>query len=231
MVKSVKSDFTDDLSDSQAETSVESAFSRRLLELLDKNNLSQAALSARSGVAKSKISDYCTAKRLPSVEDSIAVADALDVTVPYLILGRKEALPSAHSVPVLDLRVSGRAGAYKTGELTVGEMTLDDELMRQIGRTSSEGLVVMLNSGDSNDPLIKDGAPILVDERDTRLREGPLFTFRLGDELRVKKLRSVGLGDIEISSVNPLYPAEVIGGEIRDHLEIIGRVLMTWTKL
>ena len=231
-MKSVKSDNQDELSDSQDDISLLSAFSGRLIELLGKNKLSQIALSSRSGVAKSKISEYCTGKRLPAVESAIAIADALDVTVPFLIYGREERAPGTmFEVPVLDIRLAAGAGAIGDEDAVLGHMVLDEELLRQVGRSSTDGLVVMHGEGDSMEPLIRDGAPILIDTRDTRVKEGFIYAFRVGDDRRIKRLRPVGLGDIEVSSVNPAYGPEVLQGEIRNHIEIFGRALLSWTKL
>lgn len=223
------------LVDNQEDNDAKGGFSARLKFAMEDLKFKQVDIARISRESASTISNYVRGEKLPSALALVAISKALGVRPAWLLLGEGPQTENdgdgQFPVPMLDLRVAGGAGAYRAGRLNVGQMSLDEELMRQIGRTSTDGLVVMLNSGDSNDPLIKDGAPILVDERDTRLREGPLFTFRLGDDLRVKKLRSVGLGDIEVSSVNPLYPPEIIHGEMREHFEIIGRVLLTWTRL
>ncbi len=71
-------------------------------------------------------------------------------------------------------------------------------------------------------PTIPDGARVLLDLRDTRLREG-IFGFRLDDELRIKRLRRVSEG-VEILSDNPRYEPELLVGHDLERFAVIGRV-------
>ena len=93
----------------------------------------------------------------------------------------------------------------------------------------SQGLGFLTSDGDSMWPTVPDGARVLLDLRDTRLREG-IFGFRLGDELRVKRLRRLVDG-IEIISDNEHYPVERLDGERLEHFQIIGRALYVGTIL
>lgn len=173
---------------------------------------------------------------MPAADTAIAMADALGVSVPELIFGRREApkdeglIYDALTVPVVDVRLAAGAGYYQLDEDVIGRMTIDESLLQQIGRTTTKGLVVMHAEGGSNEPLIKDGAPIIIDEHDTHIKDGFFYAFRLGDTLRIKRLRYV-LTDIEASSVNPLYPPDIIPHDMRDQFKIIGRALWTGTTL
>lgn len=80
------------------------------------------------------------------------------------------------------------------------------------------------------EPLISDGARVLADTTDTRLREG-VFAFRMGDELRVKRLRRLGADAVEVISDNPRYDPETLSGEALDHFAILGRIRWTATPL
>ena len=72
------------------------------------------------------------------------------------------------------------------------------------------------------EPTIPDGARVLLDLKDNRLREG-IFGFRLDDELRVKRLRRINEG-VEIISDNPRYEPERLVGHDLDRFAVIGRV-------
>lgn len=108
---------------------------------------------------------------------------------------------------------------------------IDGDLLRQIGRTSADGLGWVESDGDSMSPTIPDGSRVLLDLHDTRLREG-VFGFRLENDLRVKRLRRVGDG-IEILSDNPRYPGEMLDGPTleREQFQIIGRAKLGVTFL
>lgn len=80
------------------------------------------------------------------------------------------------------------------------------------------------------EPLIESGARVLVDTRDTRVREG-IYAFRSIDELRVKRLRRLATGEIEIRSENTFYPPETYRPEEGDDFAILGRVLWVATTI
>lgn len=106
-------------------------------------------------------------------------------------------------------------------------MPFDRELLRMIGFTNTDGLVVVEAEGDSMEPLIADGGRVLVSLKDTRLREG-IFAFRFDDELRLKRLRRLADG-VEISSENPRYRPEILTGADLDRFAVIGRAVWTGT--
>lgn len=230
MQMSVVPDNTSELANRQDDDGLKAEFSSRLRQLISDKGANQAGIARASGVSTSKLSDYVNAKTLPSVTAAVALADALDTTVDYLILGRPRVVASEYAVPVMDVRLAAGAGAWGAEELIITYMTLDEGLMAQIGRTTTKGLVIMHAQGDSNEPLIRDGAPVLIDEQDTEIREGSIYAFRLGDTLRLKRLR-YKLTDIEAVSINPAYPPEIIPYDMRDQFQILGRAIWTSTKL
>ena len=109
-------------------------------------------------------------------------------------------------------------------------MPVDYELLRDIGRSKPDDLVIVHAEGDSMEPLIADGARVMVDTRDTRLREG-IFAFRVGDELRVKRLRRLGSDAIELLSENPRYEPEILAEDRLRDFAILGRVLWVATTI
>ena len=223
-------DDTADIRDNQAEIQQKKAFGERLSSLLRDKSFSQADMVRITGESKSSISSYCKGDRTPQANTALALADALDTTVDYLILGRHRTVVTRYAVPVLDVRLAAGAGSLGAEELITGYMSLDDELMRLLGRSTTKGLVVMHAGGESNEPLIGDGAPVLIDEQDTHIKEGFIYAFRLGDALRIKRLR-YNLTDIEAVSINPAYPPEIIPSHMRDQLKILGRAIFTFTRL
>ncbi|MDI7773757.1 LexA family transcriptional regulator [Asticcacaulis sp. EMRT-3] len=191
--------------------------------------MSQAELSRLTGEGASKINEYSKGRILPSAITAIALAEALDVSVPYLMLGRAGVPDAARSVPILDAS-HALPGERNDLKLYSAQMTLDDHLMRQISRDTTDGLIMVRAEGDSMAPLITDGAHVLIDRQDRRLREG-VFALRIGDDLRIKRLRPVGIGGIEMISDNPVYPPERFEGALLSHVAIIGRALWTGTRL
>lgn len=72
----------------------EKIFSERLRTTREAKNLSQTALAERCGLQPSAISHFETGRRLPSFDNLKRLADALGVTIDYL-LGRSDEMRSS----------------------------------------------------------------------------------------------------------------------------------------
>nr|WP_282565613.1 S24 family peptidase [Paradevosia shaoguanensis] len=87
-------------------------------------------------------------------------------------------------------------------------------------------------SGDSQDPIIKDGALMLVDMRpNQQIRSGNFYIIVLDGDVLVKKVNRRVDGAVELLSHNPAYPTEVIDSQRLDKLTIPGRVVWAGQKL
>lgn len=74
----------------------------RLIELREKNHLSQSAVANRLGVTPALISAYEKTERNPSLERLIALADIYHTSTDY-ILGRPRPIPTLQIIEVKDL--------------------------------------------------------------------------------------------------------------------------------
>lgn len=213
----------------------ESGFSARLLSLLEEKSISQADLVRMTGESRSSISAYCSG-RMPGGAAAIRLAEALDVRPAWLVLGhgdRFERAPEAqgdHTVPVLDVVRALETDLWYDLRVFDGNLLLDDQMLLHLGRQDTRGLVCILHDGDANLPLIADGAPVIVDTLDTRLREA-MFAYRVGPDLFVRRLQRSGMNEVTAAAENPRYEPHLFAGETRNHLAIIGRVIATLTRL
>lgn len=193
--------------------------------------MTPAILAKRADVSRSTL-DRILSGQEPRLGDAVRLAKATDVELLWLATGR--GAPSAAAagfaaVPIFDVRLAAGVASFTDAAEQIGTMPFDLGLLRDLGRTNADGLAVLQGEGDSMWPTIQDGARVLVDLKNTRLREG-IFAFRTGDELRVKRLRRLVDG-IEIRSDNDRYPPETLHGEAADELTIIGSVIWTGTAL
>jgi phage repressor protein C with HTH and peptisase S24 domain len=80
--------------------------------------------------------------------------------------------------------------------------------------------------GNSMEPLLYSGDSILVNLDETQVREGLVYVFRHGDELKVKKLFPKSDGSLILRSINrEEYPDDVVPAEqVAEQVTIIGRV-------
>lgn len=192
----------------------------------------QVHVRKRADISSTSMSLYVAGERVPKFVDGIRLAKALGVDPVWLAtgIGTPNAAASGYlAVPIYDVRLAAGAATFAEAADQIGEMPFDRGLLRDLGRTNADGLAVFIAEGDSMWPTIADGARVLADLKDTRLREG-VFAFRTGDELRIKRLRRLVDG-IEIRSDNARYPPEVVHGDAADELTIIGNVLWTGTVL
>ncbi len=223
------------LVDAQGKKDERVGFSTRLSLAMSDEGIKQVELARRSGESTSTISNYVRGEKLPSAASLIAVSNALNVEPEWLLLGSGNkqqiiTIVRPYNIPILNLRLAAGAGVWKTEDLVETKIGMDPLIMQAIGRVETFGLVFVRAQGDSMEPIISEDSLVLIDERDTRLREG-IFAFRMGDDLRIKRLRPVGIGDVEAISSNPIYPPEIISFEMREHFEIIGRAIWTGTRL
>lgn len=192
----------------------------------------QAVIAKRAQLSTSGLSKLFQGAE-PGLFKASRLAKALGVSLDWLATGNGKPNAAASGfveVPILDVRLAAGAASLTDAAQQIGTMPFDMELLRALGRSTPDGLVILEAEGDSMEPLISDGARVLADTTDTRLREG-VFAFRMGDELRVKRLRRLGADAVEVISDNPRYDPETLSGEALDHFAILGRIRWTATPL
>lgn len=185
----------------------------------------KGVIARRARIAPSTFTKYLAGVSEPGAFKAARLAESLGVSLTWLLTGK--GLPNAAAagyagVPVYDVRLAAGCASFAEGARVIGEAPIDQDLLRQLGRTTAEGLGMLEAEGDSMEPTIPDGARVLIDLKDVRLREG-IFAFRLDDELRVKRLRRLAEG-IEVLSDNPRYEPERLEGHELERFAVIGRV-------
>lgn len=191
----------------------------------------QTVIAKRADISTSTLSRIIGGQD-PGLQEAIRLARTVEADLIWLATGRGAPNAAAGgylAVPIYDVRLAAGVASFTEAAEQIGEMPFDRGLLRDLGRVGSDGLAVFIAEGDSMHPRITDGARVLVDLKDTRLREG-VFAFRTGDELRIKRLRRLVDG-IQILSDNDLYPPELVTGDAADELTIIGSVLWTGSAL
>lgn len=123
-------------------------------------------------------------------------------------------------IPRLALSASAGPGALGDGEEMIGAFGFSASWLREQNLEGAQ-LSSIAVSGDSMEPLLRDGDEILVDHRPRAPGEG-IYVLRQGDVLLVKRLQFGKPGEIILVSANPAYPAQTVS---RDEIEIIGRVV------
>ncbi|MCA3000285.1 MAG: helix-turn-helix transcriptional regulator [Rhodocyclaceae bacterium] len=126
-------------------------------------------------------------------------------------------------VPVYNVRGSmGNGSAYHHEEIEGKHSYSQAWLLEEA--LDVKNLVRMKGEGDSMLPTIADGDTLLINLAEKKIG-GRVYAFRVGDEIRVKRLFRQLDGRVRVVSDNPdknLYPDEYLS--IDDQPEVIGRV-------
>ncbi len=123
-------------------------------------------------------------------------------------------------IPRLPLGASAGPGSFAAEEVPVGTFRFSTRWLRGQGFDPAM-LSAIEVTGDSMEPLLRDGDEILVDRTPRPLRDG-VHVVRIGDALMVKRVQSGVPGRIVLESENPAYrPIELPPEEVR----VVGRVV------
>lgn len=134
-------------------------------------------------------------------------------------------------VPRYDVSASAGYGLAALAEEVTERLAFKTDWLRDMGLSPHfVGLVTC--RGDSQYPVIKDGALMLVDmQPDQVIRSGCFYVIVLDGDVLVKKINRRVDGAIELISENTVYPVEVIDHQRLDKLTIPGRVVWAGQKL
>lgn len=193
-------------------------------------------LAERAGIPESTVSDYIS-RGIAKASAAVGIAKALDVSLDWLLTGKgsqarlQSVLDSdvVHIPAVKDLAASAGPGTIiEPFELT-GEAAPFPApwLRKQFGQI--DGLKLIQVRGVSMEPLIADGAWVLMDVNRQGMSPG-VYVVRLDDALQVKRLEWRNKNYVTLISQNPaMGPIEIDlsgDGDPRD-FAVIGKVLLT----
>lgn len=229
--------------------------------------IGDASVSAKAsawGVPNATLSAMLKRGTDPSVRNALKIAEAENLRIEWLLTGRGQmhmqqttgALPThvgldGDFVMVNDLSnvdAAAGGGAYVTDEDATGRMAFRREWIIREG-LKAQALRIIRARGDSMEPTIQDGAPILVEvfayeddegnvrylhsgntPRDVVKRDG-IYVVRLDDKLLVKRLQLDMLGGLLVKSDNQTYDTLHIPASQIGEIAVIGRVVWTGRKL
>jgi phage repressor protein C with HTH and peptisase S24 domain len=117
-------------------------------------------------------------------------------------------------------------------EAVRAEWVLPAEFLREELQVSIGLAEIVRVRGNSMEPELRAGDRVLVDRRDTRIRQGGVFAVRDGDEIIIKQVEPVRGSEpprIRCISVNPTYgPQELV---LDGSAEIIRRVVCRISRM
>ncbi|AGE91772.1 XRE family transcriptional regulator [Photobacterium damselae] len=211
-------------------------FSGNLCRIRNEMGLSQEELGNMIGVTKSTISQWELGKAYPRRKRLLQLSDIFDVDESALISSSItkddksqidcECLQGIRRIPFYrDVRVSAGYGSINEDEpfelVHIKDLPVNGNW---------DNLLCVTVSGDSMEPVLKDGSLVVIDTSITHIIDGGIYVFRQDDLLRVKVFK-YNKGKIRVVSYNPSYNDEVYLYDEINCLNIVGKVVYFTTKL
>ncbi len=208
-----------------------------LKQLRESRDVTILKLSEISGVANGTIGDIERGKSNGSKKTLEKLANALKLNsiekdeLYTAFLGRKvnesESLKSNATIlqeeTLISIPVMAKASAGN-GYLNFSNQPLYNKLIRKNG--FHEHCYLIEVSGNSMEPLIQDGAYVVVDPYQTDYIEGKVYVIKYADEVYIKRVILKSEAKVMIlKSINPDYEDIYIPADQSDQIKIIGRAV------
>jgi phage repressor protein C with HTH and peptisase S24 domain len=129
-----------------------------------------------------------------------------------------------------EVRPSAGPGSQAISEAPTTRMAFEQSWLVDLG-VKPESAVILPAQGDSMEPTIMNGAPMLVDTSKREVRNGFIYVFDIAGDLMVKRIERLPDGTINLLSDNSSkYPSRNLDRESVAQMTVIGRVYAAVSK-
>jgi len=190
--------------------------------------------SELTGLPVGTINNAIRGVNLPGSETLAQISKGLGRSLDWIMFGDEPAdrdLPSREGasqdlwwVPRLNVRAAAGTGAVVVEEEPSERVPFPMLLLRNL-RCNIKDLVLMEGVGDSMEPTLADGEPILVDGSVNRIWRDSIYVLRFDDELVVKRVRRDLGGGMTVISDNPRYAPQKLAADELEHVSVVGEVV------
>ncbi|WP_305955892.1 helix-turn-helix transcriptional regulator [Pseudomonas sp. F(2018)] len=189
-------------------------------------------LANLSGIHETQLYKYIKGANAPSIAVAVALAQAGNESLDWLLLGKVPAAPVQSGddediyayVPLYDARCSAGSGAWNERSRVLVNLSFTRYSLRKKGLTSTD-LACLRVDGDSMTGLLEDGDTVMIDLRRNTLEGEGVYVVMLDDHLYAKRLQRQFDGSVLIISHNKEYQPMTVPKERLAELQIIGRVV------
>lgn len=199
----------------------------RLKEIRKQKGIKQEVLCKMLGVTQATISGWEIGRAHPTSEMLLKIAQALDVSVDYLLGATENNIANGYTPEAVALfEVLGKvAGGYggAVEEIATGEMiTLPIEMLG--GRPASDYFVLQVK-GNSMYPKILDGDKVLVLRTESVDSGTTAVVLYNGDEATIKKVFFENGDWVDLVPNNPEFEKRRIFADESDKFRILGKAV------
>lgn len=188
-------------------------------------------LANKSGIHETQLYKYIKGANAPSISVAVSLAQAGQVSLDWLILGKGGGgddqvaeLPDYAYVPLYDARCSAGHGTWNERSRVLVNLSFTRYSLRKKG-LKPDSLACLRVDGDSMLGLLDDGDTVMIDQSRNSLEGEGVYVVLLDDHLYAKRLQRDFDGSVRIISHNREYREIVVPKERLAELQIIGRVV------
>ncbi len=219
-------------------------FADRLKSLMDEKNISNADLARVLGVTRATVKFWGDGKTVQlKYNDAVSLAKIFGVNVDWLMTGKGEKNENSQNNKVLLRRVNLEVLCGKYPSIGVpAEIENNDDLVDTIEAGSKwffnnfphyqpEDVRIVTATGDSMEPLIKEGDLVFVDIKAKNCNRDGIYFLCLDGQYFIKRIqRSIGRKLILISE-NSSYRDIEIAADSQVEFYVIGRVIKSFKSI
>nr|WP_317623551.1 LexA family transcriptional regulator [Aeromonas caviae] len=180
----------------------------------------------RLGVTGSRYSNWEQALRSPKYEQMIALAELFGTTPAWLAGFTDHEGNNASAMDYVTLDQS----AISVGGETLNIDNVANRSALHIDHVKARGLnenrlTAIVAQGDSMDPLIQDGAEVLIDRSRTTVSTADLFAILVNGQIWIRWIRPELDGSFTVAAEDSAhYPDQKLNAEQLASLKIVGRI-------
>lgn len=202
----------------------------RIREIIEKSEVSVRRFCDDIGVSNVTVYKWMSGKIVPKGENLKRFCEYFHVTPAYVMFGDGNEpscqsiriAPNVISIPLLDIKACCGDGADIPANIPLIRMIdVDDAFYNKyLTGANRKSLHVVHAIGDSMEPTIFEGSPVIIDTSDRVLNRDGIFAFVFNSGLFLKRVQCLPSGFLLISD-NERYKPISIGEQ--DTLNIVGR--------
>lgn len=199
------------------------------------------AFAKNCEIPESSIRGYLDGASVPGVDKAAAIAEAADVSLDWLALGRGSMRPADASpaypgggfredegwvtFPVYSARAAAGHGSLNEPGMPTPGVAFDADFAGTFFRVPRNNLAGLYVAGDSMEPTFGDGDVLIVDLSINAIVGEAVYVLVVDEGCLVKRAAPRADGTILLRSDNPAYPPETLDPSKKTHLRIWGRVV------
>lgn len=201
-------------------------------KLRESRGMTQIQLAKKANIGSGTLGDIESGRNKSTVKTIDKIAKALELTteeknrLDNAFMGRK-ILPISNTRPLTEddfIEMPVRAKASAGNGYINFEETLYTKLIRR-GSFCQDCYLIEV-AGSSMEPLIADGAFVIVDPQQTESIANKVYVVKIGEETFVKRILIKEEARVMIlKSINPDYDDVYIAGKELENVKLLGRAI------